>query len=214
MPSGVFDSILLKHVWGTEALRAVFNDENRVQKWFDFEAALALAQAELGIIPQAAAAEIARKARVENVDLEAIAAEIRHVNHPLVPALRALQAVCADGHGEYLHFGPTTQDVLDTGVMLQLKQAHPILLRDLRAIGRVLYALAETYKNTPMVAAPMRCRRCPSRSAINARSGSPKLAATMSDSSNSRRAPSWAAWSARSAPRHRSARTPSRSTPR
>src|SRR5580692_3668028 len=149
MPSGVFDSILLKHVWGTEALRAVFNDENRVQKWFDFEAALA--QAELGIIPQAAAAEIARKARVENVDLEAIAAEIRHVNHPLVPALRALQAVCADGHGEYLHFGPTTQDVLDTGVMLQLRQAHPILLRDLKAVGRALYALAEKYQDTPMV---------------------------------------------------------------
>src|ERR1700693_2717245 len=117
MPSGVFDSILLKHVWGTEALRAVFNDENRVQKWFDFEAALALAQAELGIIPQAAAAEIARKGRGENV---------------------ALEAVCADGHGEYLHFGPTTQDVLDTGVMLQLRQAHPILLRDLKAVGRAL----------------------------------------------------------------------------
>jgi hypothetical protein len=64
MPSGVFDSILLKHLWGTEALRAVFNDENRVQKWFDFQAALALAQAELGIIPQAAADEIARKAKV------------------------------------------------------------------------------------------------------------------------------------------------------
>src|SRR5216684_3068848 len=63
MPSGVFDSILLKHVWGTQALRAVFNDENRVQKWFDFEAALALAQAELGIIPQAAAGAAARPAR-------------------------------------------------------------------------------------------------------------------------------------------------------
>jgi adenylosuccinate lyase len=151
MPSGVFDSILLKHLWGTDALRAIFNDENRVQKWFDFEAALALAQAELGIIPQAAAAEIARKAKVENVDLEAIAAEIRRINHPLVPALRALQAVCADGHGEYLHFGPTTQDVLDTGMMLQIKQAHRIFVRDLKAIGRVLAELAETHKNTPMV---------------------------------------------------------------
>jgi adenylosuccinate lyase len=151
MPSGVFDSILLKHVWGTDALRAVFNDENRVQTWFDFEAALALAQAELGIIPQAAADEIARKAKVGNVDLEAIAAGVRHVNHPLVPALRALQAVCADGHGEYLHFGPTTQDVLDTGTMLQLKQAHRIFLRDIKAVGRVLYALAEKYQDTPMV---------------------------------------------------------------
>jgi adenylosuccinate lyase len=151
MPSGVFDSILLKHLWGTQALRAVFNDENRVQKWFDFEAALALAQAELGIIPQAAAAEIARKAKVENVDLEAIAAGIRKINHPLVPALRALQAVCAEDHGEYLHFGPTTQDVLDTGTMLQLKEAHRIFLRDLRAVGRTLTGLAEKYRDTPMV---------------------------------------------------------------
>ena len=151
MPSGVFDSILLKHLWGTDALRAIFNDENRVQKWFDFEAALALAQAELGIIPQAAATEIARKAKVANVDLEDVASGIRHTNHPLVPALRALQAACADGHGEFLHFGPTTQDVLDTGTMLQLREAHPIFLRDLRAIGRVLFALAETHKNTPMV---------------------------------------------------------------
>jgi adenylosuccinate lyase len=150
MPSGVFDSILLKHMWGTDELRAVFNDENRVQTWYDYEAALALSQAEFGIIPQAAAAEIAGKAKVGNVDLEAIAAEIRRTKHPLVPALRALQAICDGGHGEYLHFGPTTQDVLDTGTMLQIKQAHTVFLRDLQDIGRELYRLAERYKDTPM----------------------------------------------------------------
>jgi adenylosuccinate lyase len=151
MPSGVFDSILLKHVWGTDELRQIFSDENRVQKWFDYEAALALSQAELGIVPQAAAAEIARMANVGNVDLEAIAAEVRHTKHPLVPAVRALQAVCGGDHGEYLHYGPTTQDVLDTGTMLQLKEAHGIFLRDLRDIGRELFRLAERYKDTPMV---------------------------------------------------------------
>src|SRR5712691_6293960 len=145
MPCGVFDSILLKHLWSTDELRAVFNDENRVQKWYDYEAALALSQAELGIIPQAAAAEIARKAKVGNVDLEAIAAEVRHIKHPLVPALRALQAICDGDHGEYLHFGPTTQDVLDTGMMLQIKQAHALYLRDLQAVGRELYRLAERH---------------------------------------------------------------------
>ncbi len=150
MPSGVFDSILLKHMWGTDELRAVFNDENRVQKWYDYEAALALSQAELGIIPQAAAAEIAGKANVGNVDLEAIAVEVRRTKHPLVPALRALQALCAGDHGEYLHFGPTTQDVLDTGVMLQIKQAHAVFVRDLQDIGRELFRLAERYKDTPM----------------------------------------------------------------
>jgi len=150
MPTGVFDSPLLGHVWGTDELRAIFSDENRVQKWFDYEAALALAQAELGIVPPAAAAEIAARAKVANVDLAAIGAEIRRIKHPLVPALRALQAACADDHGEYLHFGPTTQDVLDTGMVLQLKEAHAIILRDLRRVGRELLRLAETHKATPM----------------------------------------------------------------
>ena len=150
MPTGVFDSVLLGHVWGTDELRAIFSDDNRVQKWFDYEAALALTQAELGIIPQAAAAEIAAKAKVRNVDLAAIGAEIRRIKHPLVPALRALQAACGGGHGEYLHYGPTTQDVLDSGLVLQLKEAHAIILRDLKAVGRELFRLAETHRDTPM----------------------------------------------------------------
>jgi adenylosuccinate lyase len=150
MPSSVFDSTLLKHLWGTDELRAIFSDENRVQKWYDYEAALARAQAELGIIPAAAAAEITAKAKVANVDLEAIAAEVRRAKHPLVPSVRALQAICAGDHGEYLHFGPTTQDVLDTGMMLQVRGAHAIFVRDLRAVGRELYRLAETHKTTPM----------------------------------------------------------------
>jgi adenylosuccinate lyase len=150
MASSVFDQILLKHLWGTDELRAIFCDENRVQKWYDFEAALALEQAELGIIPGAAAQEIAAQAKVANVDLEAIAAEIRRIKHPLVPALRALQKQCRGDLGEYVHFGPTTQDVLDTGMVLQVKQAHAIFLRDLRDIGREVYRLAETYKDTPM----------------------------------------------------------------
>jgi adenylosuccinate lyase len=150
MPTSVFDSLLLGHVFGTDELRAIFSDENRVQKWFDYEAALAAAQAALGIIPRAAADEIAARAKVGNVDLAKIGADIRRIKHPLVPALRALQAACADGHGEYLHFGPTTQDVLDTGMVLQLREAHAIIARDLAAVGRELYRLAEAHKDTPM----------------------------------------------------------------
>jgi adenylosuccinate lyase len=151
MASGVFDDALLKHLWSTDELRAIFSDANRVQKWYDYEAALALEQAALGIIPQAAAREIAAKASVKNVDVEAIAAEIRHIKHPLVPALKAVEKLCRDGLGEYIHFGPTTQDVLDTGAMLQIKEAHAIFLRDARAIGRALARLAETHRATPMV---------------------------------------------------------------
>lgn len=150
MASGVFDDALIGHLWSTDELRAVFSDRNRLQKWFDFEAALALEQAELGIIPRAAAQEIAAKARVENVDVEAVAAEIRRIRHPLVPALRAVERLCRDGHGEFIHFGPTTQDVLDTATVLQIREAHSIFLRDMRAIGRSLYRLAEAHKATPM----------------------------------------------------------------
>lgn len=151
MASGVFDDALIKHLWSTEELRAIFSDRNRVQKWYDYEAALASEQAALGIIPDAAARAIAAQAQVENVDIETIAAEIRRIKHPLVPALKALQALCAPEHGEYVHFGPTTQDVLDTATVLQIRDAHGVYLRDMKAIGKALYRLAETHKSTPMV---------------------------------------------------------------
>jgi adenylosuccinate lyase len=150
MASGVFDDALLKHLWSTDELRAIFSDRNRVQKWYDFEAALALEQAALGIIPLEAAQDIAANAKVEKVDIDAIAAEIRRIKHPLVPALKAVEKLCKDGHGEYIHFGPTTQDVLDTAVVLQMKDAHAIYLRDMRAIGQALYRLAEAHRATPM----------------------------------------------------------------
>jgi adenylosuccinate lyase len=150
MPSGVFDSILLRNSWSTEELRTVFSDENRVQKWYDVEATLASEQAAFGIVPREAAGEIMRKAKVANVDLAEIARAMTEVKHPLVPALRALQKLCKPELGEWLHYGPTTQDILDTGMVLQLREAHAIVLRDLRAVGRALYGLAERHRATPM----------------------------------------------------------------
>ena len=150
MPSSVFDSILFRDSWSTEEMRRVFSDENRVQKWYDVEATLASEQAAFGILPREAAGEIMRNAKVEKVDLAAIAVAMREAKHPLVPALRALQKLCKPELGEFLHYGPTTQDVLDTGTMLQLKEAHAVILRDLRGVGRALYGLAERHRATPM----------------------------------------------------------------
>src|SRR5688572_28413008 len=151
MASGVFDDALIKHLWSTDELRAIFSDANRVQKWYDFESALALEQAELGIIPGEAAKEIARNSKIDKVDIEKIAAEIRRIKHPLVPALKAVEARCEKALGEYIHFGPTTQDVLDTGTVLQIRDAHAIYLRDMKAIGQALAKLARKHKSTPMV---------------------------------------------------------------
>ena len=149
MASSVFDQLLVRHMWTTDELRAIFSDDNRVQKWYDFEAALALEQAALGIIPEAAAQEIAAKAQVENVDLEAIAAETRASSIRSSRPCARCRKLCKDDHGEYMHFGPTTQDVLDTGMVLQVKQAHAVLLRDLRAIGRSSTSLRRRTRPRP-----------------------------------------------------------------
>jgi adenylosuccinate lyase len=151
MASGVFDDALIKHLWSSDECRAIFSDENRVRKWYEFEAALAIEQAAMGIIPQDAADEIAAKAKSAKIDVDAIGAEIRRIKHPLVPALKALQAQCKGEFGEYIHFGPTTQDVLDTAVVMQLRDVHAIYLRDLKAIGRDLSRLSKTHRATPMV---------------------------------------------------------------
>lgn len=150
MTSSVFDSITMQHLWSTDELRQIFSEENKVQKWLDFEAAVAQAQASLGIIPQDAADAIAANARVEKIDIPLMAAEMRRIKHSLVPMLKQLIAHCGS-HGQWVHYGPTTQDVLDTGTVLQLKEAHAVFLRDLKACGKELARLAEKYRDTPMV---------------------------------------------------------------
>ena len=150
MPVSVFDMQSLQHLWSTDELRAVFSEENRVQKWLDFEAALAAAQAEMGLIPAAAAKEIAEKAKVEHIDIAKMSVEIRRIKHSLVPALKQLQAACSKENGEWVHYGATTQDVVDTGVALQLKEFHALALRDLKGVGRELARLAVANRDVPM----------------------------------------------------------------
>lgn len=150
MSVSVFDMLALQHLWSTEQLRQIFSEEQRVQKWLDFEAALAKAQAGLGIIPQQAADAIAASAKIENIDIEQMAGEIRRIKHSLVPMLKQLQQH-AGKEGEWVHYGATTQDVLDTGMILQLKDAHAVFMQELRAIGRELARLAKTHRDTVMV---------------------------------------------------------------
>ena len=149
--SHITDSRLYGAVFASAPVASVFSDRNRVRKWFEVEAALALAQGELGIIPEAAAEEIARKADADLVDLDAIGREIASTAHPLVPAIRALADLCDGGAGEYVHYGATTQDAMDTGMVLMVREAWPILLADLRAIREKLAAEARTHRDTLMV---------------------------------------------------------------
>ncbi|SKA38033.1 adenylosuccinate lyase [Consotaella salsifontis] len=147
----VFDMTTMQHLWSTPEMREIFSEKNRLQKWLDFEVALARTQAELGIIPEAAAEEIAAAAHIDRVDLEAVAEEVRRIKHTLVPLLKGLQANLGKEAAEFLHYGATTQDVVDTGLILQLQQAHRVFCRDLGAVGRELMRLAAEHRDTVMV---------------------------------------------------------------
>ena len=123
MSAYVIDSRLFKDQFGTEAMRRIFSDENVVQKWLEVEAGLAKVQAELGVIPVGAAAEIRRKSKIEYYDLDAMKREMDRTSHPIVPLLRAIKDVCEGNAGEYVHWGATTQDIMDTGTVLQIREA-------------------------------------------------------------------------------------------
>jgi adenylosuccinate lyase len=147
----VMDSVVYGHLWGTPELREEFSDAGRTQAWLDILAALAGAQAELGLIPEAAAAEIADKARVELVDLEEVAARTRRTGHSTLGLIQVLRELLGPGAGEWVYYGATVQDVTDTWTGLVMQRMTAIVVRDLRRVEASLLQLAAEHRDTIMV---------------------------------------------------------------
>jgi 3-carboxy-cis,cis-muconate cycloisomerase len=146
--AGIIDSAFFGDLYSTPEMREVWSDRAMVQCWLDVEAALARAEARLGIIPPAAAEEISRKARVELLDLGEMKQELERVRHPIMPLIRCFARACDPEAAEFIHWGATTQDILDTGLVLQLRSAHAIVTRDLGEVRRLLGALARSHRDT------------------------------------------------------------------
>src|SRR3984957_3394537 len=121
-------------------IRALYHLENRWQAWLDVEAALARAQAELGIIPRDAAEAIARAARLELLDRARIDEGFARTGHTIVPLVWELSRVVGEQHGGWVHWGATTQNITQTGDLLVLRQAHGVFLQ---LIGETLTAMAD-----------------------------------------------------------------------
>ena len=128
-------------------IRALFTQEARWQSWLDVEVALASAQAGIGMIPEAAATEIGRKARLELFDLERVTEGLRVTGHGLVPLVWELDRLCEADAGGYVHWGATTQNITQTGALLQLRKAHHILLAEIADLLQALAGLAERTKD-------------------------------------------------------------------
>ncbi len=133
-------------------LRALYSQESRWQAWLDVEVALAKAEAELGIIPTAAAEAIARAARVELLDRRRIEEGFARTGHTLVPLVWELSRIVGEPHGGSVHWGATTQNITQTGDLLLLRRAHRIFLRLLGDVLRALAALAERGATMPIAA--------------------------------------------------------------
>jgi 3-carboxy-cis,cis-muconate cycloisomerase len=150
MPTSLIDSAVFRDIFSTAAMRKVFSDEARVQKYLDFEAALARAQARLGVIPKEAAAEICRHCNVAETDFNKLKTQTERIGYPVLPVVQQLVASCRDGLGEWCHWGATTQDITDTATVMQIREALALIEAALDAIADALAALASKYRDTPM----------------------------------------------------------------
>jgi 3-carboxy-cis,cis-muconate cycloisomerase len=120
-------------------VQQLLTTEARWQAWLDVEAALARAEAELGMVPPEAAEAIAAACRIERLDLERVREGTVRMSHPLMPLVVELSRVVGEPHGGWVHWGATTQNVTQTGDVLVIRRAHRVLLGQL---GRILAALA------------------------------------------------------------------------
>jgi 3-carboxy-cis,cis-muconate cycloisomerase len=128
----------------------VFNDESYIRRCVDAETALARAQSKCNVIPAEIGDLVTQKADADKLDLERLRHETEIVGYPILPLVRQLSALCGDEAGKYVHWGATTQDIMDLASVLQMKQGLVIVERLLRDIIKTLRELSEKYKDTPM----------------------------------------------------------------
>jgi 3-carboxy-cis,cis-muconate cycloisomerase len=143
----------LDPLFTTDPMRAVFSDRGRLQGILDFEAALAAAEARCGIIPISAAEIIASQCRAELFDIGALARASALAGNSAIPVVKELTArvTTADPEaGRYVHWGATSQDAMDTGLILQLRQALDFIEPALASLGAELTRLARVHRLTPL----------------------------------------------------------------
>ncbi|HWP01633.1 MAG TPA: adenylosuccinate lyase family protein [Methylococcus sp.] len=153
MPVHISDSAIYRNSWSTPELRALFDDAALTAGWIEVMVVLAETEAEFGLIPEAAARQLAQACWNIKLD-EAFFTEVREdferTNHSLLGLIRALQRRCPDDSGEWLCYGATVQDIADTHTARILIQVREVFRGRLADIAGVLSGLARRYRDTPM----------------------------------------------------------------
>ena len=136
--------------YGTPEMLKIFEEETRVQKLLDVEAALALAHAEAGNIPKKDAEKIAAMASTKYVKVERVKVIEKEIKHDIASLVRALSEVCGPS-GAYVHLGATSYDIVDTANALQLKDALDLIEKKLADLKEILQKQAAQHKKTVMI---------------------------------------------------------------
>lgn len=136
---------------GGRTVAGIFSERATLETYLYVEAALAQAQADLEIVPPAAAREIAQKATVNLLDLAQLRENTERVGYPVAPLVRQLSRLCGE-HGRYVHWGATTQDIINTALALQVNESLTIFESGLKAAVERLASLARQHRDTVMVA--------------------------------------------------------------
>jgi 3-carboxy-cis,cis-muconate cycloisomerase len=145
----VLDSILFRDAFGTPRMREVFSDFSLISRYVEVEIALAKAEARWGVIPAQAADEIAKRADASVLDFDRLRRETDVVGYPILPLVHQLAEQCGEA-GRYVHWGATTQDIMDTAVILQVRDGLAIIEEDIAALRGILADLSRRYRDTPM----------------------------------------------------------------
>ena len=149
MATTVLDSILFRDAFGTPRMRAIFSDHSLIARYIEVEVALARAEARCGVIPAEAAEEIAARSKVEALDFDLLRQETDIVGYPILPLVHQQAKMCGEA-GRYLHWGATTQDIMDSAVALQVRDGLALIEEDITALRDILAKLAQRYRDTPM----------------------------------------------------------------
>ena len=145
------DSPVFGALYGTDAMRAVMGERAYLARMLEVEAALARAQARLGIVPEAAAQAITKAAAdVDRLDLPALAAATRNTGYPVVGLVKQLSALAGAEAGRWTHWGATTQDIMDSAVVLQVKGGLDLIGTELEAVIAGLARMAKAHRATVM----------------------------------------------------------------
>ncbi len=151
MPVTALDSPYLGNLFGSKTLRAVFEARATVERYLEVEIALAEVEAALGLIPSEAGAALMSDLTIDRIDLKQYARDVELVGFPIVPLLDQIVQLVSDDYGEYAHWGATTQDIMDTALVLQLREALGYIGDGLHKLRRILAAHADQHRSTLML---------------------------------------------------------------